>query len=86
MVGTSYILRTGEAVAQSEAVVVIISPDSLSSSQVTKEVVRAHESGKDFLPILQGISHVEFQQRQPEWREALGADLTGKNDFNIMSA
>lgn len=73
VVGTSYILRTGEAVAESEAVAVIISPNSLSSSQVSKEIVRAHESGKDFLPILRGISHVEFQQRQPEWREAIGS-------------
>jgi hypothetical protein len=73
IVGTSYIVRTGEAVAESDAVAVIISPDSLSSNQVTKEVVRAHESGKKFLPILRGISHVEFQQRQPEWREAIGS-------------
>jgi hypothetical protein len=73
IVGTSYIVRTGEAVAQSEAVIVIISPNSLSSTQVTKEVVRAHESGRNFLPILRGISHVEFQQRQPEWREAIGS-------------
>jgi len=73
IIGTSYIVRTGEAVAESDAVVVIISPDSLSSNQVTKEVVRAHESGKKFLPILRGISHVEFQQRQPEWREAIGS-------------
>jgi hypothetical protein len=71
--GPSYILRTGESVAQSEAVVVIISPHSLSSSQVTKEVVRAHESSKSFVPILRDISHAEFQQRQPEWREAIGS-------------
>jgi hypothetical protein len=73
VVGTSYIVQTGEAVAQSDAVVVVISPHSLSSNQVTKEVVRAHESGRNFLPILRGISHVEFQQRQPEWREAIGS-------------
>jgi hypothetical protein len=73
VVGTSYIVQTGEAVAQSDAVIVIISPHSLSSNQVTKEVVRAHESGRHFLPILRGISHVEFQQRQPEWREAIGS-------------
>jgi hypothetical protein len=73
VVGISYIVQTGEAVAQSDAVVVVISPHSLSSNQVTKEVVRAHESGRNFLPILRGISHVEFQQRQPEWREAIGS-------------
>ncbi len=71
--GTSYIVRTGEAVAQSDAVVVIISPHSLSSSQVTKEIVRAHESAKHFIPILRDITHAEFQKRQPEWREAIGS-------------
>jgi cytoskeletal protein RodZ len=71
--GQSYILRTGESVAQSEAVVVIISPHSLGSSQVTKEVVRAHESSKSFIPILVDISHAEFQLRQPEWQEAIGS-------------
>jgi hypothetical protein len=71
--GPSYIVRTGESVAQSQAVVVIISPHSLGSSQVTKEVVRAHESDKRFIPILKDITHSEFQQRQPEWREAIGS-------------
>jgi uncharacterized repeat protein (TIGR01451 family) len=71
--GTSYIVRTGEAVEQSQAVVIIISPNSLGSSQVTKEVVRAHESAKHFVPILRDITHTEFQKRQPEWREAIGS-------------
>lgn len=72
VVGTSYILQTREAIEQSDAMVVIISPDSLSSSQVINELVRAHESNKKFLPILHGISHADFQKRQPEWRELLG--------------
>jgi hypothetical protein len=71
--GPSYIVRTGESVAQSQAVIVVISPHSLGSSQVTKEVVRAHESDKRFIPILRDITHAEFQQRQPEWREAIGS-------------
>ena len=71
--GTSYIVRTGEAVEQSQAVIVVISPNSVGSSQVTKEVVRAHESAKHFIPILRDITHAEFQKRQPEWREAIGS-------------
>jgi hypothetical protein len=54
-------------------VVLIVSADSLGSRQVTSEVVRAHESGKPFVPVRRGIAHVEFQARQPEWREAIGA-------------
>lgn len=71
--GPSYILRTGEAVAQSGALMVLISPNSLGSNQITKEIVRAHESNKHFIPILRDITHVEFQNRQPEWREAIGS-------------
>jgi hypothetical protein len=71
--GPSYLLQTGQAVERAKAVVIVISPHSLGSRQVTKEVVRAHESGKEFIPVLRGITHIEFQHRQPEWREAVGA-------------
>lgn len=71
--GPSYLIQTGAAVAASKAIIVVISPHSLGSRQVTKEVVRAHESGIDFIPVLRGVTHAEFQNRQPEWREAVGA-------------
>lgn len=71
--GKSYLLQTGDAVEAASAVILIISPKSVLSNQVTKEVVRAHESGKPFIPVLHGISHAEFQKRQPEWREAVGS-------------
>ena len=71
--GPSYLIQTGRAVEQAKTVVVVISPHSVGSRQVTKEVVRAHESGAEFIPILRSITHIEFQNRQPEWREAIGA-------------
>jgi hypothetical protein len=71
--GPSYLLQTSGAIEASQAVVVLISPHSLGSHQVTKEVVRAHEAGKPFIPVLISVSHVEFAARQPEWREAIGS-------------
>ena len=71
--GSSYLLQTGKAVEDAAAVLVIISPHSISSHQVTKEVIRAHESAKPFIPVLRGIGHAEFQQKNPEWREAMGS-------------
>lgn len=71
--GPSYLLQTATEIEKSQAVVIIISPHSLGSHQVTKEVIRAHESGKPFIPILTSITHVEFSTRQPEWREAIGS-------------
>lgn len=71
--GPSYLLQTSKEIERSQAVILIISPDSLGSYQVTKEVIRAHESGKPFVPVLKSISHVEFTARQPEWKEAVGS-------------
>lgn len=72
--GPSYLIQTGRAIAEAGAVMVIISPASLQSPlQVTNEIVRAYEAGKPFVPMLAGVSHKEFQTRQPEWREAIGA-------------
>ena len=74
--GTSYLLNVEDEIERCRAVVLVISPDSLSSDQVTKEVVRAHEGAKPFVPLRRGISHVEFQQRRKEWRLALGAAVS----------
>jgi hypothetical protein len=71
--GFSYLLQTKQAIEQSQAIILIISPNSLGSSQITKEVIRGHEADKPFVPVLRGIKHVEFQRRQPEWQEALGS-------------
>ncbi len=71
--GVSYLLQTRQAVEQSQGVVVIISQRSLGAHQMTNEVVRAHESRKHFIPVLYDVSHMEFQRRQPEWAEAIGA-------------
>ena len=67
--GPSYLIQTGKAVDEAKAVVVVISPHSVSSRQVTKEVVRAHETDKEFIPVRRDITHIEFQNRQPEWRD-----------------
>src|SRR5277367_5903879 len=74
--GPSYLVQTAKAIEQSLAVIVIISPQSLNSNQITKEVVRAHEADKPFIPILQNLSHADFQRLQPEWREAIGSSAS----------
>lgn len=71
--GISYLIQTGQAVEQCKAVLLVISDHALGSHQVTKEVVRAHESERPIIPLLFGVSHAHFQKRQPEWREVIGA-------------
>ena len=74
--GPAYLAQMGDAIDQSRAVVLLISPMALGSNQMTTEVVRAHESNKPFIPLLKGISHGEFQARAPVWRQALGASTS----------
>lgn len=71
--GLSYLVQTGQAIEQSRAVVLIISAHSLGSNQVSSEVVRAHEAGKPFIPVLSQVTHSQFQARQPLWRQAVGS-------------
>jgi len=74
--GPAYLAQMGDAIEQSQAVVLIISPQAVGSNQVTTEVVRAHEGNKPFIPLLKGISHAEFQARVPVWRQALAASTS----------
>jgi len=71
--GLSYLVQTGQAIRGAGAVLVVISPASLASIQVTKEVVRAHEENRPFVPVLHGVTHAQFQEQQQEWREAVGS-------------
>jgi hypothetical protein len=73
--GVSYLSEIDEELEQSQAVVLLISDASLRSLQVTKEIVRAHESGKPFIPVRCGVEHEQIQ-RKGEWRMALGAAVS----------
>jgi hypothetical protein len=53
--------------------VLLASPDALGSARMTDEVVRAHENGTAFVPVLAGISPLELSTRQPAWRTAIGS-------------
>jgi serine phosphatase RsbU (regulator of sigma subunit) len=75
--GPSYLLQTGQAIANSSVIILVVSPAALrSANQMTKEIVRGHETGKPFIPILLDIDHRDFQEQQPEWNEAIGAATT----------
>lgn len=74
--GPPYLTQVGEAIEQSCAMLLIVSPDSLESNQVTNEVVRAYESGKPFIPVLHNVTHAELHKRQPVWRQCLGASAS----------
>ena len=70
-VGFNYMEYCGELIAQCQAMVLLISPQSVQSGQVTRELIRASEEDKHILPILCGLSYEQFQKSAPAWRQAL---------------
>jgi nucleotide-binding universal stress UspA family protein len=70
-IGFNYMEYCGELIAQCQAMVLLISPQSIQSGQVTREVMRASEEDKHILPVLCGISYEQFQKSAPAWRQAL---------------
>ncbi len=72
--GADYLLTTGKAIENSQAMVLILSKNSLRKpKQISPEVTRAHETGKIFLPLMVGILWDEFKAAQPGWAQAVGA-------------
>jgi len=74
--GVSYLKQIGDEIERCQAVVLLISRQSLRSEQVTREVEFSHELQKPFVPLLYGMSHVEFQSQRVSWRVALGTVST----------
>lgn len=72
----SYLVQTYEAIAQAQAVLLVISTHALHEPhQVTLEVERAHEQGRPFLPLLRDVPHEALAQ-VPQWRQALGTAVS----------
>jgi hypothetical protein len=72
--GVSYITQTLQAIENSLVFMLLITNHAVTAStrQVEIEIVRAHETGKPFLPLLLGLTHSEFQKQKPEWHHLLG--------------
>ena len=64
---------TQAAIERSDVVVLVISPSSLGSVQMTDEIAAGTRRGKSFLPVLISLTHAEFAHRAPEWQAAIGA-------------
>ncbi|HLG96954.1 MAG TPA: AAA-like domain-containing protein [Bryobacteraceae bacterium] len=70
-VGFNYMEYVGALISDCQAVVLLISPSSVDSAQVTREVIRASEETKFILPVLCGMTYAQFQKMAPAWRQAL---------------
>ncbi len=70
--GISHVRQTSSAIRAADAVALLISPESLNSPDVGREIQEAYQSGRPFLPILVGLTRQEFCQRQPDWQPMIG--------------
>ena len=71
--GADYFEETHKAISDCDAMIVLISPRSVTSDQITREIVRAVESSKATLPLLLELSHDEYAKRRPGWKQAMAA-------------
>jgi hypothetical protein len=71
--GADYFEETHKAISDCEAMVIVISPRSLPSDQITREIVRAVESSKATFPLLLEVSHDDYAHRRPGWHQAMAA-------------
>jgi len=71
--GPAYLLQVLQAIEDCQAFLLIVSPHTVKSHQVTKEIVKGHEYNKEFIPLLSRITDAEFKEKQPQWEMALGA-------------
>jgi hypothetical protein len=71
--GSDYFEETHKAITDCDAMIVLISPRSVASDQITREIVRAVESSKATLPLLLELSHDEYAKRRPGWKQAMAA-------------
>jgi class 3 adenylate cyclase/tetratricopeptide (TPR) repeat protein len=70
--GTSYLLQITRAIEACDAMVLIASSNSISSDQVTKEVIYAFEGSRALFPVLTDVTPAQMKELQPEWGYALG--------------
>jgi hypothetical protein len=71
--GADYFEETHKAISDCEAMVIVISPRSLPSDQITREIVRAVESSKATFPLLLEVTHDDYARRRPGWHQAMAA-------------
>src|SRR5919199_4885383 len=71
--GPPYVTQILEAIAQSTVMIVLVSPATLGSWQVDREIFQAFETGKHMIPLLVGLAHEELRNRRREWVLMFGA-------------
>ena len=65
--GPPYVTQILDAIAQSAIMIVLVSPATLGSWKVDREILQAFQTEKAMIPVLIGITHEELRNRHKEW-------------------
>src|SRR5436305_4076326 len=71
--GPPYVTQILQAIGQSTVMIVLVSPATLGSWQVDREIFQAFETEKHMIPLLIGITYQELRNRRKEWVLMFGA-------------
>ena len=71
-VGVDYMTSVMQEIECCSVFLLLISREALASSQVTNELVHAHEQSKRIIPLLLGVPYDEVKQN-PQWAFCIGA-------------
>lgn len=83
--GPSYTSQVVDSIDACKVVLVVISPDSLDSRQVSHELIRGQEGGKVFIPVLCGVTYRELVERSPEMSQVLEGVAAIKLEADAVS-
>ncbi len=73
--GASYLSQILTALAAAGAVLIVLTPAALTSHQIDREIIQAHEADKPFVPVLDRLTYAELRERRREWAMAMGASV-----------
>ena len=74
LVGQSYLSQTRRGIDESRCFILLISPAAIERGhQIDRELVHAHELDLPIIPILKDIDFRSFQEKRPDWHQAIGA-------------
>jgi len=71
--GATYLSQVAKALRECRAVIVVVSPRSLKSNEVSNEIFRAYQQRKPLMPVLLGVSHEEFLASREDWSQCFAA-------------
>jgi|GEM_PF-4119734 len=75
-VGDDYLEKIAGAIEKAGAIILILSPDSLRSFHVGKEVQSAIDQQKPFIPLRYNVTHEEFRKQRPGWSLGIGTTVS----------